>query len=67
MALFKKIVSILIAMEGVFHFLIPAVTLYGMYQANEWGWMILINPISDIFFGFLCLTASYLLGIKHNH
>lgn len=67
MRLLKKIVSVLLTLEAAFHFVIPAITLYGMYKADTWDFLILINPVTDIFFGVVCLVASRLLGQDHHH
>lgn len=61
----RKIISKLLAFEGVLHFVIPLVSFYGMYKENVWDWMIALTPIVDIVFGIVCLIGSRLLGQDH--
>lgn len=66
-SLLTKIISVLLMIESVFHFVFPTITLYSMYVHHIWHWEIALTPIADLFFGVVCSLGSYLLGTSHHH
>lgn len=63
----KKLISVLLALEGIFHFVFPTISIIGMVHSHTWNWMIALTPVADLFFGCVCVLGSYLLGQKHHH
>lgn len=62
----RKIISLLLAFEGIAHWVFPGISLWGMWKAGIWDWAIAATPLMDIFFGVVCLLGSYFLGIDHH-
>ena len=64
----RLILSGFLAFEGIFHFVIPGISLVGMWRTNSTlNWATLLTPLTDIFFGVVCVYASIVLGHDHHH
>jgi hypothetical protein len=67
--LLRKLISKLLQLEALFHFIFPIISLYGIIVGGVYDWKIIITPLFDIIFGCVCLVASWLLGehLHHHH